>query len=238
MTYIGRLFSTLWCWFGEQHSRSINTISSNLLFSGLSWLLSLAVSRCYFATPVMEESEFPQPKRVCSLFSHCIYQRYQPGTARKAIDGARALMRLVPAPGPAGLDDERHRELAMRRAGTFHDLFDEERGRFDLGFRGLEQQLVMHLQQHAGVQLFPGKGRRNAGHGAFDDVGGRALERRGDRLPLGARAARRVGVADPGDEAFAAEDRLDKAGAAGIGLDPLHIGADRRAAGEIGADVG
>src|SRR5205814_9885340 len=58
-----------------------------------------------------------------------------------------------------------------------------------------------------------------------------------DRLPLGPGAARRVGVADAGDEAFAAEDRLDIAGAAGLGLDPLHIGADAGEAVEIGADV-
>ena len=35
------------------------------------------------------------------------------------------LMRLVPARGPAGLDDERHRELAMRGAGVFHDGLHE-----------------------------------------------------------------------------------------------------------------
>ena len=102
----------------------------------------------------------------------------------------------------------------------------------------LEQQLVMDLQQHAGVQPFAGEGGGDAGHRALDDVGGRALQRRVDRLPLGAGAARRVGVADPRDEAFAPEDRLDIAGAPAIGLDPLHIGADRRETVEIGADIG
>jgi hypothetical protein len=56
---------------------------------------------------------------------------------------------------------------------------------------------------------------------ALDDVSGRTLEGRVDRLPLGAGPSRRVGVADAGDEAFPAEDRLDIAGPA-IGLDPLH----------------
>jgi hypothetical protein len=32
----------------------------------------------------------------------------------------RGLMRLVPIPAFAGLDDERHGQLATRRAGTFH----------------------------------------------------------------------------------------------------------------------
>lgn len=61
------------------------------------------------------------------------------------------LMRLVPAAGPAGLDDERDRELAMWGAGAFHDRLDDL-GRFlDLGFGRLEQQFVMHLQQHPGA---------------------------------------------------------------------------------------
>jgi hypothetical protein len=52
-------------------------MTSNLLFSVLSWLLSPAVPRCYFAGPVVKKSEFPPPRRVRSLFFRCIYQRYQ-----------------------------------------------------------------------------------------------------------------------------------------------------------------
>src|SRR5204863_2423569 len=63
-------------------------------------------------------------------------------------------------------------------------------------------------------------------------------QRRVDRLALGAGAARRVGVADAGDVAFAPEDRLDIAGTAGVDLDPLHVGADPGEALEIGADIG
>ena len=37
--------------FGEQDSSSANTMISYLLFSVVSWLLSLAVSRSYFAAP-------------------------------------------------------------------------------------------------------------------------------------------------------------------------------------------
>jgi hypothetical protein len=43
-----------------------------LLFSVPSWLLSLAVSRCYFADPAVKKSELPQPKLVWSLFFRCI----------------------------------------------------------------------------------------------------------------------------------------------------------------------
>jgi len=48
---------------------------------------------------------------------------------------------------PAGFDNERHREFAMWRAGAFHDPADDLGGVLDLGFRRLEQQFVMDLQQ-------------------------------------------------------------------------------------------
>src|SRR6185503_7887298 len=82
------------------------------------------------------------------------------------------------------------------------------------------------------------KRRWEATHRALDDVGGRALQGSVDRLALGPGAARRVGVADARDVAFAAKDRLDKAGAASVDLDPLHVRANPGEALEIGADVG
>src|SRR5919197_1928682 len=138
---------------------------------------------------------------------------------RKFGDRFSSLVRLVPAPGPAGFDDERHRKLAMWRAGAFHDTFDDFGCVLDLGFWHLEQQLVMDLQQQARMLLFAGEGGGNAGHRALYDVGGRALQGSVDRLPLGAAAPRRVGVADPGDPAFTPEDRLDITSAPAIGLD-------------------
>jgi hypothetical protein len=87
MSSIGPILQreVLRCRFGEQHSSSANKSISNLLFSVLSWLLSLAVSRCYFAAPVKKESEFPRPKRAWPLFSRCIYQRYQSGAAARQL---------------------------------------------------------------------------------------------------------------------------------------------------------
>src|SRR5215472_9026399 len=64
-----------------------------------------------------------------------------------------ALMRLVPAAGPAGLDDERHQEFAMWLAGAFHHPLNDLCGVLDLGLGGLEQQLVMDLQEHTGAAV-------------------------------------------------------------------------------------
>src|SRR5277367_1682943 len=166
-------------------------IFSNLLFQHspgcYRWLFPAVIS----PPPGVKKSKFPPPKPSGRCSFRCIYQRYQPAPeiARKAIARAPALMSLVPASGPAGLDDQRHRELAMWSAGAFHDHPDGLRSRLDFSLRDLEQQLVVDLQQHTGAQPFGGKGCRNAGHGALDDVGGRALERRVDRLALGAGAA-------------------------------------------------
>jgi len=43
-----------------------------LLFSVLSWLLSLAVSLCYSTASGVKKSEFSPPKLVWSLFFRCI----------------------------------------------------------------------------------------------------------------------------------------------------------------------
>src|SRR5579875_1103587 len=44
----------------------------------------------------------------------------------------------VPVAGPAGIDDERHRQCAARRAGAFHDALDERRGGGGLLLRNLK----------------------------------------------------------------------------------------------------
>ena len=71
-------------------------------------------------------------------------------------------------------------------------VLDQRGGGLGLALGRLEHQLVMHLEQHP--RLEPGLRERagHAAHGALDDVGGGALQRRVDRLALGAGAARRV----------------------------------------------
>ena len=102
-------------------------------------------------------------------------------------------MRLVPVGAFPGLDYERHRKLAMRFASGFHDRLHDLCSVANLGFRDLEQQLVVHLQQHLRLQRRIGERPWDAAHRALDDVGRRALQGSVDRLPLG--PARRAGLA-------------------------------------------
>ena len=76
--------------------------------------------------------------------------RENPGRPRTGGVRFEVLVGFVPAGRRAGLDDQRYRELAVRRAGLFHDLLGQRGGRLDLVLRHLEQQFVVHLEQHAG----------------------------------------------------------------------------------------
>ena len=61
---------------------------------------------------------------------------------------------------------------------------------FGFLLRTLEDEFVVHLQQHAGFQLCLGQRFRHPDHGALDDVGGRPLDRRiSVPLEVDARAA-------------------------------------------------
>src|SRR6266446_7181027 len=51
------------------------------------------------------------------------------------IHATRSLMRLVPVLAVPGLDHQRHRELAVRRTGAFHDPLDDACGFRDLALR-------------------------------------------------------------------------------------------------------
>src|SRR5208282_5952935 len=110
-------------------------------------------------------------------------------------------MRLVPVLSAAGFDDERYGEFAVRRGGVLHDHFDDPSGVVGLGF-------ARHGPATACGPLAP----RRRGPPVFGPIARLMMS----ALPLGPGPARRVGVADPGDEAFPTEDRLDIAGAAAV----------------------
>src|ERR1700722_17755694 len=93
----------------------------------------------------------------------------------------KSSVRCGPVEADAGVDDQWHRE----RRGALHDLAGQGLGLVDLLVGHLEQQFVVHLQQHAGLEPGGRECRRDADHGALDDVGGTALQRRIDRGALG-----------------------------------------------------
>ena len=62
----------------------------------------------------------------------------------------KSLMRLVPIPRRSRIHHQRHRQGHGRFRGLLHGAFDHGDGVLGLGFRGLEDQLVVDLEQHPG----------------------------------------------------------------------------------------
>src|SRR5487761_1148720 len=93
--------------------------------------------------------------------------------------------RLGPAAARAGGDLQRDAQV-----GRGAHLPLDQRGQVvKLAGGGLEDQLVVDLQQHAGFKAGRLDRGRDAEHRHLDDVGGRALDRRVERHPLGHLAA-------------------------------------------------
>ncbi len=105
--------------------------------------------------------------------------------------------------------------------------------------RHLEHQLVVNLQQHA-RRFEPGTLQRRAhpDHGAAQDVGGAALDRRVDRCALKVAAHTGIPRVDLRIMNPAAEDRLHEPHVMRALLGRVHVVADAGEALEIGLDVG
>ena len=142
-------------------------------------------------------------------------------------------VRRRPASADAGFHHQRHRQ--HRR--TLHHVLGQFGQSGGLGFVGFEQQFVMHLQQHAALQPGGLQGRRQLDHGAFDDVGGAALQWGVGGLALGIGAAGAIAVGDAGNPAAAAERGQHVAVDARFLPRVFHEGADARIALEIGVDI-
>ena len=84
--------------------------------------------------------------------------------------------------------------------------------RGDLLVGGLEDQLVVDLEEHPRLEPSLAEPAVDREHGPLDQVGGRALDHGVDRRPLGQVADPAGRVLDPVDRPAAAEDRLDPAG--------------------------
>src|SRR5262249_32716284 len=108
----------------------------------------------------------------------------------------------------------------------------------DFILRHFEDKLVVHLQQHLGAQLLCRQRIIHADHGAADDVGSAALQPGIDRGALVEGADRRVGSADIGGMAFAAEQWAHIALLLRDRLGLLYVIADAGEALKIFADIG
>ena len=125
----------------------------------------------------------------------------------------------------------------LRCATPAHDPRRQRGELVDLVVGDLEDQLVVHRQQHRGIEPARLERRRHLDHRPLDDVGGRALQRRVDGRALGEAALGVVLVVDAGKVAAAAENGLDIAVAAAELPGPFHVVADAGIALEIGRDV-
>ena len=101
----------------------------------------------------------------------------------------------------------------------------------------LEDQFVVHLQQHAGTKLRMGQRIVHADHGTADDVGGRTLDGRIDGGAFEEGALGGIGRIDAREVAAPPEDGLDIALLARRLLRRFHVIADAGEAREIGLDV-
>ena len=136
----------------------------------------------------------------------------QPGVS------AGSVSRFVPAAPEADRDVQRDRQVG----GAAHLLADQRLERLVLARGHVEHELVVDLEQHPRPQ----PGRRQLAlhveHRDLDQVGGRALDRRVERHPLGHLAALPVVAGQVGQVAAAAHDRLGEAGT------PCLVDDDRR----------
>ena len=147
-------------------------------------------------------------------------------------------MRLVPIGGGAGVDLEGDGELDGGVGGVDHDAADDGDGRLDLRIGDLEDEFVMHLQEHGGVEFCAREGLLHADHGAADNVGGGALDGGVDGGALVKGAFLRGARGDLREMAAAAEHGADIAIGADEAFRLLHIVADAGEAFEIFLDVG
>jgi len=94
-------------------------------------------------------------------------------------------MRLVPVLAHPGLGQQRHIQPGHARR-QFRQLDVHQ---FQLGFRHLEHQFIVHLHDHARGQPVAFNPTLHRDHGQLDKVRRRALHRRIDRRTFGAGAA-------------------------------------------------
>lgn len=136
-------------------------------------------------------------------------------------------MRLQPVRSRAGLDLGFD---AGELEGVLHGIDDDGAGLIGLAGGHFEEELVMHLQEHASFEASFGEGGIDVDHGELDHVGGGALNGRVHRHSLSLAAHGGVGAGDVTDHAAALREGLDVAVLFGLGDDLIHEAFD---AGEL-----
>ena len=126
---------------------------------------------------------------------------------RTALVGPDHRRHVQPVRPGGEVDLDRH----VERQGRGHRLARPVAPARDLRVGGLEDQLVVDLEQHPGPQPCSRIRAVDVEHRPLDQVGGRALDHRVDGGPLGQVRSAPVGVLDAADRPAAAEDRLDPA---------------------------
>eukprot|EP00966_Prymnesium_polylepis_P178386 4131217-Prymnesium_polylepis.1 len=138
---------------------------------------------------------------------------------RSALDGAHV--------APAGPRDDAHRQRRQRvaalveRAEVLHALLDGRGGGVHLVGGHLPQQLVVQLRAEPRVHAPRGERGGAAHHRLLDNVCGRALDDRVDRLPLGLGALRVRARRDMRQQPAAAAERSDGALASRLRLERI-----------------
>ena len=137
-------------------------------------------------------------------------------------------MRLQPVRPGAGLDF--CLDAVGEMEGVFHRIDDDRTGLIGLAGGHFEEEFVMHLEEHAGLEAGFRESRIDVDHGELDHVGGGALDGGVHRDSLGLAAHGGVGAGDVADRAAAFGERLRVTVLFGVGDDLIHEAFD---AGEL-----
>lgn len=89
-------------------------------------------------------------------------------------------MRLAPVFSHADINDQGD----IQTDHPFHSLFEDLFRLFHLVFRGLEDQLIVDLEDHEALHLLLDQGLLYPDHGRLDDIGGAPLDRGVDGGPF------------------------------------------------------
>ena len=130
------------------------------------------------------------------------------------------------------MDLERHRQLR----GPFHGLAHQRLDRLLFGFGDLEDELVVHLEDHARPEPALLDRLRGPEHGQLDDVRRGSLDGIVERDAAAGLLQGPVGRAELGDLALPSEDRFGVAALPRLFDDPVEILPDLRPLGEIAVD--